>query len=186
MDVFSLCFGKDLRMSKRKINLKPHLAFLLALSILLWMEPPKAADSARQAEVAERGATVMPFALNKTLHQFNKTESGGVQKVLVRDADDQPQIKLIQQHLSELAVKFSKGDYSGPEKIHGADMPGLAELKSAAPGSINISYQPEADGASLTFVSQDKLLIQAVHDWFDAQVHDHGHDAMMMHHMHHP
>ena len=84
-----------------------------------------AADDARQAEVAERGAKVMPFSLEKTRHQFTKTAVGGVQTVLARNAADQEQIQLIRQHLQQLAKKFAQGDYSGPESIHGTDMPGL-------------------------------------------------------------
>ena len=144
-----------------------------------------AEDADRQAEVARRGAEVMPFSLEKTLHQFTKTETGGVQRVVSRDPRDKEQVDLIQQHLQSLADGFKRGDYTGPEHIHGADMPGLAQLRQAKPGGLHISYAAEPSGASLSFRSDDALLIKAVHDWFDAQVHDHGRDAMEVH-RHHP
>jgi hypothetical protein len=91
--------------------------------------------------------------------------------------------------LEQLSKKFTHGDFSGPESIHGANMPGLAQLKNAKPGTLQIIYTAEPDGASLNFKSTDSELIKAVHSWFDAQVHDHGHghghDALLMHHLHH-
>jgi len=158
---------------------------LISLALLLLSQQLLAENDARQAEIAERGAQVMPFSLPKTLHQFSKTDTGGIQRVVVRNAEDQEQIQLIRRHLGQLAVQFRQGDYSGPTAIHGADMPGLAQLKAAKPDSIKIDYAEEATGASLTFSSQDSKLIAAVHQWFDAQLRDHGDDAMSMHHMHH-
>ena len=128
----------------------------------------------------------MPFSLAQTQHQFTKTENGGIQRVISRDPQNQEQILLIRQHLEQLAKHFSKGDFSGPESIHGADMPGLAQLRSALSGELQVNYSAEAAGASLIFYSTDTLLIKAVHELFDAQLHDHGHDAMEMHHRHHP
>jgi hypothetical protein len=127
----------------------------------------------------------MPFALEKTLHQFTKTKTGGIQRVVVRDGVDQTQIPLIRQHLQEMAEKFSHGDFSGPEAIHDADMPGLAQLKATKAGSLHITYAEEPAGASLTYSSQQKQLVKAVHHWFAAQVHEHGHDAMDMAHCTH-
>jgi hypothetical protein len=169
-------------MSERKITQRCCLAFLLVVIA----HPATAADNtARQAEIAKRGAKVMPFSLEKTLHQFTKTENGGIQRVIARDAQNQEQIQLIRQHLEQLSKKFALGDFSGPESIHGTDMPGLAQLKNAKPGSLQIIYSAEPAGASLNFNSNDSQLIKAVHLLFDAQLHDHGHDAMQMHHLHH-
>lgn len=141
-----------------------------------------AADQEKQAAVAQRGALVMPFSLEKTLHQFTKTKNGGIQRVVVRDGVDQQQIQLIRQHLHLLSTQFALGDFSGPAAIHGADMPGLAQLKAAKPGSIRIAYADQNDGASLTYTSRNPRLIKAVHTWFDAQVDDHGRDALDMSH----
>jgi hypothetical protein len=138
----------------------------------------------RQAQVAERGAQVMPFSLPKTQHQFSETPTGGVQRVIARDPGDQAQIVLIRQHLQSLALQFSAGDYSGPASIHGSAMPGLKRLAQAKPSEIKITYQAESVGASLTFSSAKPDIIAAVHSWFAAQLHDHGHDALHM--QHHP
>lgn len=69
--------------------------------------------------------------------------------------------------------------------IHGDDMPGLAELKAAKPGQLAIIYREVNDGAELTYKTKDPHLVEALHRWFDAQLSDHGADAMEGHQHHH-
>jgi hypothetical protein len=158
----------------------------IAWALTMFSHPAPAQDADRQAEVEGRGAEVMPFSLAKTQHQFTKTESGGIQRVISLDPKNQEQIRLIRQHLKQMAENFKRGDYTGPESIHGPDMPALAEMRSARHGSLQITYLAEPSGASLTFHANNARLIKAIHEWFDAQVQDHGHDAMEMHCLHHP
>lgn len=140
-----------------------------------------AADKARQDAVAERGVDVMPFALNATTHIFTKTKTGGIQQVVAKSAKDGVQTRLIREHLSEIAAQFSKGDFSGPSHIHGDDMPGLAELKQADPSAIKVQYQEIKSGGRIAYTTSNPELITALHKWFDAQLSDHGHDAMKGH-----
>jgi len=145
-----------------------------------------AADASRHAEVAERGSQVMPFALDRTTHIFTKTSVGGVQQVVAKNAADASQISMIRMHLSQIASAFAHGDFAGPTHIHGADMPGLAELKSAKPGSVLIRYSDIQSGGQIEYTTKNANLRSAIHAWFDAQVSDHGADAMAGHdHMQH-
>jgi hypothetical protein len=130
----------------------------------------------RQEEVARKGAKVMPFDLEQTTHVFQKLDDGGLQKVVAKDPSNKKQITLIQGHLKEESEKFRKGDFSDPTKIHGADMPGLAELKAGAK-QIDISYTALPEGAQIRYRAKDPKLVAALHRWFDAQVSDHGHHA---------
>ncbi len=139
------------------------------------------AESQRQAEVSQRGKDVMPFSLSATTHIFAKSDTGGVQQVVAKVAGDEAQTKLIQQHLKEIQAQFLKGDFSGPTHIHGQSMPGLAELKAAKPGQIAIVYRDIKDGAELTYDTANIKLVAALHKWFDAQLSDHGKDAMEGH-----
>lgn len=135
------------------------------------------ADPQRQAEVSARGGDVMPFSLSATVHVFDKTPTGGTQRVLARNADDTAQVALVRQHLREIREQFLKGDFSGPSHIHGHDMPGLAELKTAQPGQLGIAYSDTAGGAELVYTTPEAKLVAALHQWFDAQLADHGPDA---------
>lgn len=143
------------------------------------------ADPQRQAEVARRGGDVMPFSLAATQHVFTKTAQGGTQRVVARDPRDTAQVKLVREHLHGIEGEFRRGDFSGPAHIHGEDMPGLAELKAAGPGAVAISYRDVRGGAELAYRTHDPRLVAAIHSWFDAQLSDHGHDAMAGHEHHH-
>jgi hypothetical protein len=130
----------------------------------------------RQKEVAVKGAKVMPFDLEQTTHVFQKLDDGGLQKVVVKDPSNKRQVELIQSHLKEESEKFRKGDFSDPAKIHGEDMPGLAQLKAGA-AKIDVRYSALPDGAQIRYQANDPELVTAIHQWFAAQLADHGHHA---------
>lgn len=129
-----------------------------------------------EAMVHEMGGEVMPFDLDKTTHIFEMTDSGGIQDVVAKDAEDTVQIKLIRRHLEHEATRFASGDFSDPAKLHGRTMPGLAEL-SAASDRMRVAYVPLPNGARILYSASDPRLITAIHRWFGAQLSDHGPDA---------
>lgn len=135
-----------------------------------------ALSQTKQEHVHEMGQTVMPFDLNKTVHIFNMTDSGGVQSVVVKDAHDKDEIGLIRQHLQHEAKAFERGDYADPTSLHGTSMPGVSELASHHQ-AITVSYSELPLGAAITFETQDRHLVTAVHRWFGAQLSEHGSDA---------
>lgn len=137
-----------------------------------------AALATKQAQVVERGRSVMPFDINRTMHHFKRLPSGGVQQVLSTDGDPQ-QIALIRQHLKTEAVRFQYGNFSDPSSIHGPEMPGLRALAAGA-SRIDIRYTEIPQGAQITYATADPVLVRAIHTWFDAQVKEHGHHAMPM------
>lgn len=134
------------------------------------------ADVNRQQEVAEAGAMVMPFDLEKTTHVFEVTKDGGLQQVVAKNAEDAKQIELIRSHLSEESVRFASGDFSDPARIHGEEMPGVATL-SAGADLVSIDYSELPDGAQIVYASDDADLVKAIHLWFEAQLTDHGEHA---------
>ncbi|NEC88014.1 aspartate carbamoyltransferase [Streptomyces sp. SID12501] len=130
----------------------------------------------RQEAVAERGRTVMPFDLEATTHHFTPTKAGGIQDVVADQPDDAKQIDLIRTHLQQEAKAFGKGDFGDPAQIHGDSMPGLAELEEGYK-RIEVRYRERSDGASLTYTTEEPALVDALHDWFEAQLSDHGDHA---------
>ncbi len=162
------------------------LLLMLSAAAANVIEP---ADPARLDEVAERGSKVMPFNLEKTLHLFNKTETGGVQQVVVKDAADGEQIALTRKHLAEIAASFARGDFSGPQRIHGSNMPGVQEL-SAGARQVRFVYHDLPDGGQIEYVTDTPALISAIHQFFDAQLSEHARHAMpgehVKHHGHQP
>jgi hypothetical protein len=86
------------------------------------------------------------------------------------------QVALIQQHLKHEAERFQSGDFSDPGRLHGADMPGLKDLQTGG-SIIKVSYAALPDGAEITFSTDDRRLLTAIHRWFGAQLSEHGADA---------
>jgi hypothetical protein len=151
---------------------------LATASVNCLSQPAKSATpSQRQDEVRQKGAQVMPFALDQTVHVFDKTDSGGVQRVLVR-RDAPEQLAMIRSHLRDIAKSFASRDFSKPMHIHGADMPGLADMQAAKADELNADYAELVDGAQITYSSHSPKIVAAIHRWFDAQLNDHGSDAM--------
>ena len=72
---------------------------------------------------------------------------------------------------------FRTGNYSDPAKIHGMDMPGLAELEAGA-ARVDVAYTDVANGAQITYSSTEPGLVAALHSWFDRQTSDHGMPGM--------
>ena len=142
-----------------------------AFAITSWFDNPT-----REESIAERGATVMPFDLESTTHRFDPKSDGGIQHVVADDPTDQMQVRLVQQHLREEAEAFARGEFDDPAQIHGADMPGLETLEEGS-DRIDISYQRQADGASITYATSEPALVTALHEWFAAQTSDHGEHA---------
>lgn len=157
------------------------LLSMVTASLIVLALPSIAGETTRQQSVAERGSKVMPFSLEATTHVFTKTPVGGFQEVVAKASKDADQVRLTREHLSAVAKKFAAGDFSAPEKIHGQDMPGLSALKQAKRSDIKVTYTPIDAGGKITFASSDPSLVHALHAWFDAQLSDHGHDAMSGH-----
>ena len=127
----------------------------------------------RRREVAERGALVMPFDLERTTHVFTPTASGGVQTVVADDAADREQVGLVRAHVREEAARFARGDFADPAAIHGEEMPGLAELRAGA-SRIRVEYEDVPAGGRIRYATTDAALVRALHAWFAAQRSDHG------------
>jgi len=150
------------------------LAAVCAASLPANAEAP--ASSARLDEVAERGRHAMPFALEKTLHIFEKTPHGGIQQVIANNPTDQTQIGLIRRHLAELATRFKHGDFSRQRQVHGDDMPGIADLTDGHE-RISFNYRELSNGAEIEYSAEDPGLVDAIHRYFNAQLRDHARHA---------
>lgn len=130
----------------------------------------------RRGTVADRGAQVMPFDLDRTTHRFMPTPKGLVEEVVADDPDDAAQVALIRGHLLGEAGRFTAGDFGDPAQIHGRKMPGLAELEAGA-ADLQIRYEEVANGARITFSTDRADLVSALERWGAAQVVDHGEHA---------
>lgn len=151
------------------------------LALLCMGTSLQASEPTRQEAVRERGAEVMPFTIEKVTHVFTPTKTGGTLVVLAKNANDTQQITMIRSHFQDIAAKFAGGDFSGPAHVHSEDMPGLAELRSAKHGELTTHYTEASGGAMVSFFSAKPRIVSALHNWFGAQLADHGTDAIAGH-----
>ena len=161
---------------KRAIMTKHQILLRGFISIVLLFGTTCAWAESKQEHVHHMSHDVMPFDLAKTTHIFRMTDSGGVERVIVKDAGDKEQIALIQKHLQHEAEAFQRGDYSDPALLHGEDMPGLNDLQTNA-DQISVRYAALPNGAEITYETAELHLLTAIHRWFGAQLSEHGADA---------
>jgi hypothetical protein len=155
-----------------------NIVVFVALAMVgILNRPGIGAPPTTQEEVARRGAQAMPFDLEQAMHVFQPLADGGLQAVTAKDPTNSAQIALIQAHLQEEVAKFRRGDFSAPATIHGEDMPGLAALRAGAQ-HIEMQYTPLPNGAQIRYATPDPALTMALHQWFAAQLADHGHHAV--------
>jgi len=150
--------------------------FVASMVVLTQLNCGSVIAQTPQEHVHGMSHSVMPFDMAKTTHVFKMTETGGVQRVILKDKSYTDQVVLIQQHLRKEAERFQHGDYSGPADLHGVTMPGLKELQLGAQ-RVKVSYSDLPDGAEITFKTMDPHLLTAIHRWFGAQLSEHGADA---------
>ncbi|MCK9394321.1 MAG: aspartate carbamoyltransferase [Methylobacter sp.] len=161
---------------------------VIAAGLLLFSMTASALEktgAAPNAEVYQRMQQVVPFALDQTTETFTETVHGGIQHVVAKSAGNTRQIKLIQEHLHKIADEFRKGDFSATERIHGPNMPGLAQLKKAETDDIRYEYKTLPDGAQIHYSSEWPQYVEAIHEWFNAQKVEHGNEELPGHTQHH-
>jgi len=167
---------------KRPIDISP-LAVLLACATLAPSDALAQHTHDAQHDSSafhRREQQVMPFAMNATLHIFERTKTGGVQQVVVRNKADTRSLALIRSHLQKEAVLFNEGRFDDPGELHGETMPGLATLKEAGRhGVLKVSYENLPEGGALRYTSDAPDVVMALHTWFAAQVRDHGDAAQL-------
>ena len=162
-------------MRTESVSTSLHVVAFAALLVTVGCQPAAEQADTRQAEVAARGANVMPFDLDRSTHFFDKLDGGGQQRV-VSDDNDAEQIRLIREHLAEEAERFSRGDFHDPEMIHGSDMAGIHALTTGYE-RLSVEYSDIDGGGQIDYSSEDPALVTALHQWFDQQVSDHGQHA---------
>ncbi|WP_051241529.1 hypothetical protein [Azohydromonas australica] len=138
------------------------------------------AVAARIADVALPGAAGAAEASPSTIRMFTESESGGIQRVVAKDAADEMKVRLVRRRLRDIRNAFLLGDVASPSS-HPlvADLP--ARLRDAAPGRVLVGYRDIPAGGELTYYSRDAGWVNALHGWFDTLASDPSADAVVAH-----
>lgn len=160
------------------------LSLLVVPLLLITMSSMAAEVGNSEAPVAAQSPD-LPYDSQRAVLSFSKTVHGGVQHLVAKSPDDSEQIKRIQDYLVKLVSEFRKGDFSETERLHGAGTPGLVQLKEAKSGDVSYEYEPFLNGGQIHFSSEYPKYVQALHEWFDVQMKEHGNAVVPEHQQHH-
>lgn len=120
----------------------------------------------------DRGAHVMGFDQDKTVHHFRLHPDGGAVDIAVRDGADTVNRDAIRSHLPHIAQMFGDGNFDAPMLIHQTEVPGtdrMAALKSR----IRFVYAETPRGGRLDILTTDADALAAVHAFLRFQIADH-------------
>ena len=123
-------------------------------------------------QVKARGAPVMGFDQDKTVHQFRLHPDGGAIDISALDAVDAASRDAIRSHLPHIARMFADGNFEAPMLIHQVNVPGtarMADLKSR----IRFVYVETPRGGRLDIFTSDPGALAAVHEFMRFQIADH-------------
>jgi hypothetical protein len=97
---------------------------------------------------------------------FTKTETGGVETILLEPGASISQIETLQKRLKGNATMQENGLAKDPVSIYGADIPGIAKMGENRDKYETI-YKDLPLGGSVEYKSSDPAVIKAIHEWVD-------------------
>jgi hypothetical protein len=103
-----------------------RIAATLALVVITGVVTPIRASLSAQHQhpgVNERGAKVMGFDQEKTVHHFHLYTDGGAIDVAARDPNDKTNLDAIRSHLPHIATMFGQGNFEAPMLVHETNVP---------------------------------------------------------------
>jgi hypothetical protein len=134
-------------------------------------QPPSTHD-AHHAAVDARGARVMGFDQQRTMHRFRLYEDGGAIDVAVREPRHAADRDAIRQHLPHIAALFAQGRFDAPMLVHATEVPGTAELGRLA-ADVTYTYVETPAGGRVDIVTRHPEALAAVHRFLAFQIADH-------------
>jgi hypothetical protein len=130
------------------------------------------APSHHHADVDARGAAVMGFDQQKTVHHFRLHADGGSLEVAVKDPADRDDLDAIRSHLPHIAQRFQEGRFDLPMLVHDTNVPGTVELSRLAP-VVRYTYVETPTGGRVDIVTANADALAAIHRFLAFQIADH-------------
>lgn len=132
------------------------------------------------AAMQQRGKMAMGVDQYTSVHHFDDLADGG-RIQLQSDGKDAAAVHTIRAHLHDISKAFASGDFSTPEFVHMAKVPGtsvMAERRSA----IQYTLRDLPNGGELRMTTTDSVARRAIHEFMAFQRGEHrapGHDMHM-------
>ena len=123
-------------------------------------------------QVKARGAHVMGFDQDTTVHHFRLHADGGAIDIAVKDGSNTADRDAIRSHLPHIAQMFAEGNFEAPMLIHDTNVPGTDQM-TALKNRIRFAYVETPAGGRLDIVTTDAAALKAVHEFMRFQIRDH-------------
>jgi len=145
---------------------------LCVLGSLSFASAPLSAQD-HHSSLEQRGASVMGFDQERTVHHFVLFTDGGAIDVSVADPRDTKNRDAIRSHLPHIAMMFGDGNFDAPMLVHDTrNIPGLA-LLTAKKNVVRYTYVETSNGGRVNIVTTDREAVAAVHAFLEFQITDH-------------
>jgi hypothetical protein len=125
-----------------------------------------------------RGRMVMGVDQYTSMHRFDERADGG-RIVLTRSPQDTAGVRIIRQHLAEVARAFRAGDFSDPAAVHAHELPGVAVMRERR-RFIAYTVDTLPGGGAIRLRTRDPAALKAVRQFLAAQRHEHHAGGMVM------
>ena len=120
-----------------------------------------------------RGAEPRAMGVDQytSVHRFDALPDGG-RIELQRETDDSAGIAQIRRHLHQIATAFAAGDFSTPEFVHMAKVPGT-DVMAARLQYITYQAHDLPRGGEVRITTHDPQALAAIHDFLAYQRSEH-------------
>jgi len=147
------------------------LAVLLIGSVSTVSVALRAQDA--HSAMEKRGAMVMGFDQELTVHHFLLFKDGGAIDVGVKDASNAKDRDAIRSHLPHIAMMFGEGNFDAPMLVHDStNVPGTKEM-AARKKDIRFQYVETPGGGRVDISTTEPRALAAVHAFLKFQIADH-------------
>lgn len=145
---------------------------LISSAAMASAQHPPSGHDAHHAAVDARGARVMGFDQQRTVHHFRLYEDGGAIDVAVREPGDTADRDAIRQHLPHIARLFADGRFDLPMLVHDTNVPGTGDL-ARLKAEVTYTYVETPMGGRVDIVTRHPEALAAVHRFLAFQIADH-------------
>ena len=147
--------------------------WIVALSVAAALTTPAASSQDPHKSMNDRGAAVMGFDQETTVHHFYLYDDGGAIDIAVKDAADAKNRDAIRSHLKHIAMMFGTGNFDAPMLVHdAAHVPGTAVMTDRK-AKIAYSSTETPKGGRVDIVTKDKAALSGIHDFMKYQIMEH-------------
>ena len=147
------------------------LTVLLVGSVSIVSVALRAQDT--HSAMEKRGAMVMGFDQELTVHHFLLFTDGGAIDVGVKDASNAKDRDAIRSHLPHIAMMFGEGNFDAPMLVHDStNVPGT-KVMAARKKDIRFQYVETPSGGRVDISTTEPRALAAVHAFLTFQIADH-------------